>query len=1051
MVMTPSWGYLSPGNKDKYSRQAKYVTDKMMNSASNHMLQLGFSNPWMPSAEYTVATVDGEDEGVSIRYKDSFPYKCFSNVDWAISQILSKSGRSTVTVDEATGEVNLRSYRGENALKAEDFSGVLNDYYKLGFKNIIPAFGVMGTGYQDYRVSSEKGPGRLREEQDFIAAKEYPASMGDLKEEGGFSQSGGLRGKTVRDWNSGYFGLTVPCEDGDTDPRCFEGQTALDKMLSAAADFAALAGIVPEPTFETIEIPAMEWTDGWADYSIDEENVIFYVSPTGGADVFVQSDNTSNFFPDGCGECYDAIMAYRPVSEFIEQAVETIDTTISDIWPPVAVDDPPVKGRIAHSVMWWDWLNAEKHTPCWKSTRWDVIRNFHRHSPLSYERAMEGGNDQMFGDQGEFSARMQAANEAINAWNRVAASNPAMQNISVEAFMDAANKMPSLLSFDDASSMESYAQAAAHVAQSAATEAGYDAAGSAIGDGSDAASDVADALTDPDSYYGSDTTEAEEDGSTGAATETGEEAADSGESGGVGLDAYPPYGYIDFNSPVAGGSGGWMPAGAGHFTPANRDPGMIQQIVIHSTGGGSSTAGGSTFQGPGNTSAHYGINSGGHCFQFVQEKDIAHHAGAVGTTGGPPSGGTKVRRGLIGGQDKYAANQNSMSIGIEITGLPKDEAAQPGKYYSPVVLDNVAFLVANICRRNAIAIDRHSIIGHDEICFEKSDPGTWLQKEHPEGISYPYAGVDASGVNHGPKGGEMPDGWSHRQVSYSPNVNQEPTFPWDKFMALVTKFFDGAGVPMPPSTSFPPSTPAAATDGGVVGAPLPAAPMPCPTTGVPGMPGAAGAGGAGGGGALTPGQIAALGDVARTGAWPSGGSPMFSSDYGPRGAPCGECSSTHPGIDVVSQANPAVPGSVGSSGNPGVIPIYAVANGTIRTKRSGMSDSAGWWLGIEHEGGQVWSEYMHLHEYANVQVGQTVTAGTVIGTMGTSPGAPRSTGVHLHFGMKGPPGEFGGAKMDPAHALGLQCNEAAKSHSRYGTLCQPGNQNQTGTGPYPGY
>ena len=44
MVMTPSWGYLSPGNKDKYARQAKYVASQMKKAALANSLQIGFSN-----------------------------------------------------------------------------------------------------------------------------------------------------------------------------------------------------------------------------------------------------------------------------------------------------------------------------------------------------------------------------------------------------------------------------------------------------------------------------------------------------------------------------------------------------------------------------------------------------------------------------------------------------------------------------------------------------------------------------------------------------------------------------------------------------------------------------------------------------------------------------------------------------------------------------------------------------------------------------------------------------------------------------------------------
>lgn len=1045
MVMTPSWGYLSPGNKDKYSRQAKYLTDKMMDAAKRFGLQLGFSNPWIPSAEYTVAEVDGEETGVSIRYKDSFPYYCFSGVDWSIAQILSRSGRSVVTVDQDTGEVSLNSTRGEYALGQEDFAGVLNDYFNLGFKVIIPAFGVMGTGYEDYLVSADKPPGRLREEQNFLGAIQTPAQIGvsetDVDEQG---FAGGLQAKEVKNWATGYFGATVPCADDDDDPRCIESRTALETALAAAAEYAAMIGDIPEPTSETIttEVPVMEWTDGWADYSIDEEGVIHYVSPTSGGDVHVYDNNSSNVFPDGCGTCYDAIMAHRPAAEIVETVVTAIQNTVSDIFPPVAADDPPVKGRIAWSVMWWDWLNADYHVPCWKSTRWQVIKNFHRHSPISYHRAQEGGDGLMFGNGGAFSAVVQAANEAIDLWNRVAENNPAMGNIDIESFMAAARANPALLSFDDADAMESYAQAAAHVASTAATEMGYDAEGSAIGDGADAASDAVDEWTDSDSYYGSDTEEPSEESSVPADGSTTEGTA-TGESGGVGLDAYPAASYIDFNNPLTlstvTNQGGWYPANPKVVTAANRDASQINHVVIHNTGGGDDTAGGNTFaKGDRPGSAHYGVNKGGFIFQFVKENDIAWHAGGVSTSGNPATSDAG-RRQLAGGQDKYQSGQNSNSIGIEISGHSEESANTPGIHYSDNALESAAFLVANICRRNSIGVNREQIIGHDEITSRKQDPGTLLQEAYPAGISYPYGGIGADGMNHGPEGGERPDGWSRRQNSYSPNINQEPTFPWERFMGLVQKFFEGAGVPMPPNTSFASSTPAGSTDSTDTAA---AATTASPSTCNPTMGGGAvnpGSPAPGSSGTLSAAQIAALGDY--QGDWPSGGSPAFTSDYGPRNPPTtsgGQGSSNHGGIDTVS-LEPR------SSGNPGTIPIFSIAPGTVSRVRDPMSDSAGYYVDVSHDNGTT-SQYMHLHTI-QVTSGQRVEAGTVVGTMGTT---GNSSGVHLHFQMW-TGAAYNSEKVDPASTLGLQCNELAKSNSRYGTKCQPGNQNMGPSGPYPGY
>ena len=72
-------------------------------------------------------------------------------------------------------------------------------------------------------------------------------------------------------------------------------------------------------------------------------------------------------------------------------------------------------------------------------------------------------------------------------------------------------------------------------------------------------------------------------------------------------------------------------------------------------------------------------------------------------------------------------NSNGTGISIEITGIPKEEAEQPGKWYTEVMYENLAFLVANICKRNQIAVDRTHIFGHDEMTMRKSDPGTLIQ------------------------------------------------------------------------------------------------------------------------------------------------------------------------------------------------------------------------------------------------------------------------------------------------------------------------------------
>jgi hypothetical protein len=983
MVMSPSWGYLSPGNKNKYARQASYLTNAMMRAAKAARVQLGFTNSWLPSAEYTVAEVDGEEGSVSIRYKDSFPYSCFTGVDWSICQILSRNGRSEVEINESTGEITLLSLRGSNAMVESDFVQALRDYTDMGFKNIVPAFGAMGNGYEDYRVSFAKPPARMRAELDFLAAIQVPSLIGEVAEDEddpSFLPIAGMaqRAFTVQDWGTGYFGLENLCDDADPDVRCLPP---------------------PETPWETLD----EIIDTASD----------------AADVLEDATGMSEF-----GDIGDAL-------DVASDAVDKAEEVTSQIWPTFPPEDPIVKSRIVNSVMWWDWLNAEKHTPCWKSTRWDVIKHFHRYSPIAMERAMESGSD-TDDNFDVFTKRIQNAIAAIEAYNRIAEQNPSMMKTSLEAYLLAVESAPVATTFDGSSEMESFGQAASAVAQSSGTEMGYDGEGSASGGGTDADDLIDDAAdyADSDAYFGSDHTE--EGADTGASGDTGDADAATDDTGGAGttqagqLDAYPPFPYIKLDSPVGSGDqGGYYPAYAGTgasgdraFSEGNRTPANINFVVIHTTAGYSQKAGGEVFCKDGaSVSTHYGVNTGGWVYMFVKEKDIAHGNGGSTTHGDPPAsqGG---RRNLAGGQDKLQSGMNTNGISIEITGMPEEEANQPGKFYTQEAMSNLALLVANICKRNQISVDRTHIFGHDEMTLRKSDPGTKLDNPYPQGISYPYAGTPDGGVTYPGANGRF-------QInSYSPNAAGKETFDWVMFMGLVEGFFNGSGTPLPPNSSFPAGAPGASGAGASTGG----AAASC--AGGAAAPGSAGGGTTPPGAPLTAEQIAQLGQF--QGAWPSGGSPALTSDFGQRKPPfLGENadpqygSAQHGGLDIISW-------EPGSSGNPGTIPLFAIADGTVTSVGSYSCK-------IEHANGLA-TNYVH-NESTDVQTGQQVTKGQIIGTMGTK--GP-SSGVHLHFELR-----VNGDLVDPMSALGLECNARAKGDSSRGYLCRPGNQNVgTPSGPF---
>lgn len=139
------------------------------------------------------------------------------------------------------------------------------------------------------------------------------------------------------------------------------------------------------------------------------------------------------------------------------------------------------------------------------------------------------------------------------------------------------------------------------------------------------------------------------------------------------------------------------------FSRAERKPGAVTLVVIHTMEApeGAATAENvaSWFAGPSapQASAHYNVD-GDSVVQSVHEKDIAWHAGPV----------------------------NGFSIGIEHAGYAKQTPEGWADAYSIAMLERSAELVADICRRHNIPVERvtdedlkagkrHGICGHVDV------------------------------------------------------------------------------------------------------------------------------------------------------------------------------------------------------------------------------------------------------------------------------------------------------------------------------------------------
>lgn len=104
---------------------------------------------------------------------------------------------------------------------------------------------------------------------------------------------------------------------------------------------------------------------------------------------------------------------------------------------------------------------------------------------------------------------------------------------------------------------------------------------------------------------------------------------------------------------------------------------------------------------------------------------------------------------------------------------------------------------------------------------------------------------------------------------------------------------------------------------------------------------------------------------------------------------------THDGIDISAAVT---------------TPVKSVADGTV--KEIYYDDLYGTVVVVSHSGG-IESYYSNLNEIVNVEVGQSVTAGHVLGSVGASAICESAIEEHLHFAMK-----ENGEWIDPINTIG---------------------------------
>jgi N-acetylmuramoyl-L-alanine amidase len=112
-------------------------------------------------------------------------------------------------------------------------------------------------------------------------------------------------------------------------------------------------------------------------------------------------------------------------------------------------------------------------------------------------------------------------------------------------------------------------------------------------------------------------------------------------------------------------------------------------------------------------SAHYGIGRNDEVHQYVDEQDTAFHCGTVKNPSWP---------GLYRGKGRQVVNPDFYTIGIEHEGNASSD-------WSEAMYKASAEMIAGVCARWNIPVDRQHIIRHSDIRADKSCPGNRVDLE----------------------------------------------------------------------------------------------------------------------------------------------------------------------------------------------------------------------------------------------------------------------------------------------------------------------------------